>query len=131
MIAGLALLDLRGCIRSSTIFRLLGSASFSIYLVNYFAIVIAVRAIQFAGIPLGSNITAFVLASLAICCGLVFHFFADQPLQRKFRTQQWFGFRIGSSVTEPRATVLVGPADYRPVRIRSTSCFTVGMKPFE
>ena len=82
IIAGLALLDLRGYIRPSPILRLLGTASFSIYLVNYSAIVIAVKIIQLAGIPLGSNITAFVLAGLAICGGLVFHFLVDQPLQR-------------------------------------------------
>jgi peptidoglycan/LPS O-acetylase OafA/YrhL len=97
--------------------------------VNYSAIVIAVRVIQLTGIPLGSNIAALALAGVAVCCGLMFHFFVDQPLQQELRTQQWFGFRIGAAL-KPRAKMLVGP-DYRPVRIRSTSCFTVGMKPFE
>ncbi len=91
MIAGLALLDLRGYIRLPSIFRLLGAASFSVYLVNYSAIVIAVRAVQLAGVPIGGNITAFTLASLAICCGLVFYFFVDQPLQRELRTHQRSG----------------------------------------
>jgi peptidoglycan/LPS O-acetylase OafA/YrhL len=104
MIAGLALMELRGCIRPSPIFKLLGAASFSIYLVNYSAIVIAVKAIQLAGIPLGSNITACVLAGLAICCGLVFHFFVDQPLQRELRTKQWFGFRPDRLAPAPSAS---------------------------
>src|SRR5690349_5758020 len=86
MIAGLALLDLRGHIRLPPIFRLLGAASFSVYLVNYSAIVMAVKAMQLAGIPIGNNLAALTLAGMAISCGLLFHFFVDQPLQRELRS---------------------------------------------
>ena len=109
MIAGLALRDLRGHIRLPPIFRLLGAASFSLYLVNYSAIVIAVRVMQLAGVPLGGNVTAFTLAGLAICCGLAFHVLIDQPLQRELRTHQWLGSRRNSLAAKMPAKAQIGP----------------------
>jgi exopolysaccharide production protein ExoZ len=82
MIAGLCSLDLRGCVRVPRFVTALGVASLSIYLVNYSTLVLTTKAMQAIGVPPGGDLLAFTLAALAICAGLVFHGYIDQPIQR-------------------------------------------------
>lgn len=66
IIVGLSVLDLRGSIAVPRIFTVLGAASFSVYLVNYSSIVLAMKAIQFAGFRAAGNLVALGLAGVGI-----------------------------------------------------------------
>jgi peptidoglycan/LPS O-acetylase OafA/YrhL len=82
MIAGLCSLDMRSRIRVPHLVTALGVASLSVYLVNYSSIVLATKAMQVTGFPVGGNLLAFTLAGVAVVCGLLFHRHVDQPIQR-------------------------------------------------
>jgi exopolysaccharide production protein ExoZ len=85
MLVGLAVLDLRGAVRFPPICVTLGVASFSVYLVNYSAIVLGTKAIQSFGIDIGGDLIPYMIAGAAFGCGLLFYILVDKPIQRAIK----------------------------------------------
>jgi peptidoglycan/LPS O-acetylase OafA/YrhL len=91
IIVGLCVLDLRGWIRVPRLFTTIGATTFSIYLVNYSAIVLITRISGTMGIPLTGNLAPILLAVSGVCCGALFQMFVDVPIQRALRLRGPFG----------------------------------------
>ena len=83
--AGMALADQYSHRPLPNVIRIVGAATYSIYLVNYSISAIGARAFARAGLPLTNSSRGILLGAIAIVAGVGFHALVDEPMQQWLR----------------------------------------------